>query len=354
MSPIKPNVQLFQYPQKYKTRRGGKKSASKKAQKLALYLENIQSKRVASQEEDRTEETLKVYPGDLLNVSKNKLHVENLVEEQFPEGLITSELPLYDPDNSFFILPPKDSVEANRPFHPPFLAARFEHMITKQGQKEILKAWKGLKWVGFKHHAREENRSSSPGLHLGVWEVQQSFPKVTRDTRLQSPKTIQAIDRLFVVIGIHVVPKILALLKRYAPKQLDRQLRTNRVVKRLLRKEFLLMPSLDFNGAFFCLAIKDGTSEIIHVDWNDGLDTITWLIALGEWEGGTIVIVYKGVERRIPLHAGSMFGFMSRTLPHFTTPVTAGCRTILTCFSDSNLLNRASKFTLHHQGILIL
>ncbi|KAG1875981.1 hypothetical protein C8R48DRAFT_591757, partial [Suillus tomentosus] len=119
-------------------------------------------------------------------------------------------------------------------------------------------------------------------LHLRVWKVQQAFPNVTRDTRLQSPETIKAIDRLFVIIGTHVVPKILALLKRYAPKQLDMQLRTNRVVKHLLRNEFLLMPSLDFKGAFFCLAIKNGISEIIHIDWNNSLDTITWLIVLGE------------------------------------------------------------------------
>lgn len=173
------------------------------------------------------EETLDAYPGELVHVSKNRLHVEQLVEEQFPQGLIASELKLYNPDHSFVILPPKDSEEAQRPLHPPFLAARFEHMITEQGQKEIIKAWNGLKHVGFKHHAgtREGNRSSSPGLHLGVWEVQQAFPKVTRDTRLQTPETIEAIDRLFKVIGIYVVPKILALLKRYAPKQLDRQLR---------------------------------------------------------------------------------------------------------------------------------
>lgn len=114
------------------------------------------------------------------------------------------------------------------------------------------------------------------------------------------------------------------------------------------------MPSLDFKGAFFCLAIKDGTSERIHVDWNDGLDTITWLIALGDWKGGMIVIIHNGKVKRIPLHSGSMFGFMSRTLPHFTTPVTEGCRVILTCFSDSNLLNRASKFKLQHEGVLII
>ncbi|KAG1720981.1 uncharacterized protein EDB91DRAFT_1256737 [Suillus paluster] len=355
MAPVKPIPESHEYRQKWKTRRG-KRSTESKARRLKVYLDNVQGKTVASVEARREKETLKVYPGDLVHAAKNKLHVDLLVQRQYPEGVLASQLPRFDPDDSFFLLPPEDSKEACRPLHPLFMAARFEHVITKPGQKEIVKAWDALQFVGVKHHAgsREANRSSTLALHLGVWEVQQSFPKVTRDTRLQTPEALSAIDRLLLAVGTHVAPKILALLQRYAPKQLDRQLRTNKVIKRLLRQEFLLRPALDFRGAFFCFAIKEGTSEVIHLDWNDDLDTITWLIALGEWEGGEITLVYKGVERRIPLHAGSVFGFMARTWPHCTTPVTSGRRIILTCFSDSNLLRRASRFMLHHQGVIII
>lgn len=54
MSPIKSNVQLHQCPKKYRIRRG-KKSSSKKAEKMLLYLDKIQSKTVASLEEKRGE-----------------------------------------------------------------------------------------------------------------------------------------------------------------------------------------------------------------------------------------------------------------------------------------------------------
>jgi predicted 2-oxoglutarate/Fe(II)-dependent dioxygenase YbiX len=95
---------------------------------------------------------------------------------------------------------------------------------------------------------------------------------------------------------------------------------------------------LDFFGAFVTFAIKEGTSEIYHVDWNDDLDSITWLIPLGDWEGGELVLPQKGLERHISIWPGDVFGFMACTLVHCTTPVTKGRQVILTCFSDSNIL----------------
>jgi hypothetical protein len=75
-----------------------------------------------------------------VHVLENKLHVENLVKQQFSKGFNLSKLKLFNPDHFFFILPPKDSEEANHPLHPSFLAIRFEYMIAKQEQKEIVKA----------------------------------------------------------------------------------------------------------------------------------------------------------------------------------------------------------------------
>ncbi|KAG2128501.1 hypothetical protein BD769DRAFT_1288804, partial [Suillus cothurnatus] len=91
-----------------------------------------------------------------------------------------------------------------------------------------------------------------------------------------------------------------------------------------LEDESLAKPVLDFFGAFVTFAIKEGTSEIYHVDWNDDLDSITWLIPLGDWEGGELVLPQKGLERRISIQPGDVFGFMVHTLVHCTTPVTKG------------------------------
>ncbi|KAG2029698.1 hypothetical protein BDR03DRAFT_813490, partial [Suillus americanus] len=180
------------------------------------------------------------------------------------------------------------------PLHPPFMAARFCHVITMRGQKAIVKAWDAIKLLGVqcvKHHTSrsEANRSSTPAYHFGVWQVQQPCPVITRETRLQKPAGLKAIDSLMSAAQRYVAPKVSALLWRYAPKQLERQRRAYRLIKyRILKDEFLARPTLDFFGAFFTFAIKEGTREIFHIDWNDELDSITWLIALGDWEGGEL------------------------------------------------------------------
>ncbi|KAF8193031.1 hypothetical protein BJ912DRAFT_848635, partial [Pholiota molesta] len=45
-------------------------------------------------------------------------------------------------------------------------------------------------------------------------------------------------------------------------------------------------PALDFNGAFFTVAVKEGLSEIVYIDINDDLYGITWVVPLGYWTGG--------------------------------------------------------------------
>jgi len=97
-----------------------------------------------------------------------------------------------------------------------------------------------------------------------------------------------------------------------------------------------LHPALDFKGAFFTVAIKEGGSERVHIDWSDGRKTMTWVFAMGDWEGAEFVAPQIGV--RVPLVAGHLFGVMSRTIAHFTTPIRSGRRVVFTCFTDQLLL----------------
>ncbi|KAG2088893.1 hypothetical protein BD769DRAFT_1372318, partial [Suillus cothurnatus] len=91
-------------------------------------------------------------------------------------------------------------------------------------------------------------------------------------------------------------------------------------------------PTLDFGEAFFTLAIKEGISEIVHVNWNDDINSIIWLISLGDWEEGFIVFTQNSIKCHIPIYAGDMLSFMACMLAHCTTSVTKGRRIILTCF----------------------
>ncbi|KAG1862915.1 hypothetical protein C8R48DRAFT_773648 [Suillus tomentosus] len=47
---------------------------------------------------------------------------------------------------------------------------------------------------------------------------------------------------------------------------------------------------LSFDRLFFTVAIKEGTNKIIHIDY-DNINSITLLIAFGDWEGGYIILL---------------------------------------------------------------
>ncbi|KAG2742810.1 hypothetical protein P692DRAFT_20821837 [Suillus brevipes Sb2] len=179
---------------------------------------------------------------------------------QYPGGCSPLNLPFYDPPGSFWILPPKNAPQAKHPHHPPFLFARFSSVITARGQKALVKAWDGLNNLSLnvRHYISrsESNRSTTPAYHFGISQIQQPHAVVTCKTKIQV---------LTIKFRAH------RFIKTW-----------NKVVKEVILKRH----TLDFDGAFFTLAIKEGTSEI---DWNDDLNYITWLIPLGDWEGRSIV-----------------------------------------------------------------
>lgn len=170
-----------------------------------------------------------------MHAAKNKKNVHKAMKILYPKGILPRQLPLFDPsEGSFLLIPPKikqkKPLRRPRPLHPPFMAGRFCCVITKRGQKAIIKAWDHIQSLGVKqvkHYTSrsEANRSSTPAYHFGIWQVQQPRPVVTRETRLQTPAGLKAIDSLMSAVQRFVAPKILALLWRYAPKQLNRQRR---------------------------------------------------------------------------------------------------------------------------------
>ncbi|KAG1853094.1 hypothetical protein F4604DRAFT_1933366 [Suillus subluteus] len=305
-----------------KTRRG-RHGVNKRFEKLQTYLgSGMREKRLEWIDSLHKVEQISVYPSTFVHTTKDKKHVERAMQEQYPHGFTASQLPIFDPPNSFSITPPEEHEEAQRARHPPFLAARFCNVITKRGQNVLITAWDGLQdhALSLKHYTSpsEANRSSTPAYHFGLWQVQQPQPMVTRATRMQTPEALKAIDKLLTAVRNHVTPKITAILGRHTPKQLERQRRAYQFIKNftLLKDELIKRPALDFFGAFFAFAIKEGTSEITHIDWSDDINSITWLIALGEWEGGYLVLPQEGLERRIPIRPGDVFGFMARTLQY--------------------------------------
>lgn len=207
----------------------GYPSKKAEAKNKKYYLEQVRAKRLAWIHAHRVIEKVRVYPSTFVRSRKDKKVVLAALNAQYPGGFSPLNLPLYDPPGSFWILPPKDAPQAKRPRHPPFLSARFSSVITARGQKALVKAWDGLNdpSLNVRHYTSrsESNRSTTPAYHFGIWQVQQPRAVVTRETKNQGPAELKAIDNLLCAVKRHVVPKIIALLAHYAPKQLERQRR---------------------------------------------------------------------------------------------------------------------------------
>ncbi|KAG2114593.1 uncharacterized protein F5147DRAFT_649776 [Suillus discolor] len=113
-------------------------------------------------------------------------------------------------------------------------------------------------------------------------------PEEHEEAQMQTPKALEAlkaIDKLLTTVQNHMMPKITAILGRYAPKQLEHQCRMSSSKGQLWT----------FLELFFAFAIKEG-------------------MTLGDWEGGYLVLPWEGLEWRIPIHPGDVFGFMAHTL----------------------------------------
>lgn len=113
----------------------------------------------------------------------------------------------------------------------------------------------------------------------------------------------------------------------------------------MLANEFVTRPALDFQGVFFTVAVKEGSSELVHLDFNDHLDNIAWIVPLGAWEGGEFCVPQLGIK--VPIHAGQVIAAMTRNLAHCSPPK-EGLRVILTLFSDKFLLKNSDKFFLQN------
>jgi hypothetical protein len=109
---------------------------------------------------------------------------------------------------------------------------------------------------------------------------------------------------------------------------------------------------LDFEGLFFMLAFKEGSSEREHVDFNDSEKTITWVLAIGDWKGGEFCLPQLG--KKIPMQSGQLIGAMTRILVHSAAPV-EGRRLVFTCFTDKLSVKYAERWfnELNKNGYIV-
>ncbi|KIJ52698.1 hypothetical protein M422DRAFT_156537, partial [Sphaerobolus stellatus SS14] len=204
------------------------------------------------------------------------------------------------------------------PGRPRYLIMRFISLLSPSICEALWNAWLALKAAGIQTVKSNANRSTEPQLHTGIWGHYKQFPYVLRETLIQSAAGEEALDELMRIIGTMVVPRLEALLFKHDPVVLERQRRAHRYVKSFkhIQEAIKARPCLDMGGLFFTLAIKEGGSQIPHLDWLDHPGIYAFVITVGPgWTGGELCFPQLG--KKIVTHPGMIIAFQARYLAHF-------------------------------------
>ncbi|KAJ7669716.1 hypothetical protein B0H17DRAFT_894436, partial [Mycena rosella] len=73
-------------------------------------------------------------------------------------------------------------------------------------------------------------------------------------------------------------------------------------------------PNFDFDGFITTFAVKEGSSEVFHIDWNDLQELMSYIIVAGDFSGGEFCAAQLG--GRIPLRPGMGLAARTRLLAH--------------------------------------
>ncbi|KIJ53131.1 hypothetical protein M422DRAFT_25637 [Sphaerobolus stellatus SS14] len=209
---------------------------------------------------------------------------------------------------------------------PLYLIMCFASLIPASVCKVLWSTWLALKTAGIQMVKSNANRSTEPQLHTGIWGHYKQFSYVLRETLLQTPAGEKALDELMHIVGAEVVPRLKTLLAKHDPTVLERQRRAYEYIYTFkhIHKAIKEHPAIDMGGLFFTLAIKEGGSQIPHLDWLDHPGIYAFVLT---------VACFPQLGKKIKTYPGMVIAFQARYLAHFAGEST-GQRLVITCFSD--------------------
>lgn len=108
---------------------------------------------------------------------------------------------------------------------PRYLFMRFARVIPQAVLDALLEDWDHLVSLGVIFPEADDRRSGTPALHLGVWGLFGSVPRITGDSQQKALKephrslVIAAMDRMCMRVKIYIVPKLERLMAEFVPEQ---------------------------------------------------------------------------------------------------------------------------------------
>ncbi|KAJ7598159.1 hypothetical protein C8J56DRAFT_1038937 [Mycena floridula] len=228
--------------------------------------------------------------------------------------------------------------------HPPFFFRMYDS-VTLAVSLEIVCLHDLYEATGPVKKDGEEQRSSVFATHVGVWEMycrKRKGPMVTGESKDPKAETRAALDAFLTYLNAMLFQKVNSILQVDLPELWEQGLRAQARLDRFLGKEFAQRPGLWFGPAFGCVTFKYGTSEIIHLNFSDDLQYLTWCMPVGEhWEGAFFIIPQFNIK--IPIRPGKMYAVLAGVVAHCSTLITVGKRLILMGFMQKDVLKQADQ-----------
>ncbi|KAJ7094719.1 hypothetical protein B0H15DRAFT_775892 [Mycena belliarum] len=228
---------------------------------------------------------------------------------------------------------------------PEWLMMRFADVIPEELGERIFEKWDRTVSLGLMFPKEEKQRSKTPAVHLGGWMLYGSEARITADSLqagLPEPQRTQVLESMDDMLGdikAALFPITERIMHHAAPEQERSQAKAHAFMRHWCRETFEKRPNLDFGPLFFTMAIKEGASERIHVDWNDNLRKFALVWVLGNFVGGLFCSSQLGI--RVPVRGRSLLAVRTRLLGHNATLVGEGRRLVFTCFTDSVIFEKA-------------
>jgi len=156
------------------------------------------------------------YPAQFVGAPTNATKVTEKMAQLFPGLIPTAE--------GRFLVPTPSETLALQPLHPPYLIGRFDRIVKESVQRSLMLAWDEFVKLDVRFPKADPHRSKTPALHLGVWELYASNPRITGDSTNQNDDVVKAMDRFLGIVNNCIAPKIFNILRSHYPRQLERQL----------------------------------------------------------------------------------------------------------------------------------
>ncbi|KAJ7599513.1 hypothetical protein C8J56DRAFT_1094410 [Mycena floridula] len=197
--------------------------------------------------------------------------------------LVPKDLPITH-SRGHILIPTPVCSQSTADHAPPYLLIRID------------KVYNNLKKSGIKIPQDRNSWSLTDSVHLGICITTPPQPFPTSPTMNQTPAVKHKLNKLRGMIQEVFSQKLCRIMAHYLPKQLEK---SDSIVKsddtsiNCSKKD-----KLDFGPTFFTVAVKSGSSEILHLDMMDDAEDFTWIAVVGDFTGGYFYAPQFGI--RIP------------------------------------------------------